>query len=203
MNNGTGIAVDSAYVYLTTDFNRLLIGQYLQIEDTAGIPPTIRITSPASGDTVIEGSTLPITVDAVDDIAVAAVNLLANGTVVAPNTAPPYQLNVTVPVGTSTLTLSATATDFGGNTGTAENVVVNVVPDMPPTAKILSPGAGDTVIEGDKILVTVQAADDVALKAVKLLVNGDVIATDQSAPVPGAIHRAGGCSQLGARSPGH
>lgn len=128
-DNGTGIAVDSAYVYLTTDRNRLLIGQYLQIEDTAGIRPTVRITSPASGDTVIEGSSLSITVDATDDIAVAAVTLLVNGNAVATDTAPPYQFNFSVPVGVSTLTLSATATDFGDNVGTAENVVVNVIPD--------------------------------------------------------------------------
>lgn len=132
-DNGTGIAVDSAYVYLTTDRNRLLIGQYLQIEDTADIPPTVRITSPASGDTVIEGSSLPITMDASDDVAVAAATLLVNDNAVATDTAPPYQFNFSVPVGVSTLTLSATATDFGGNVGTAENVVINVIPD-PKTA---------------------------------------------------------------------
>lgn len=74
-DNGTGIAVDSAFVYLTTDRNRLLVGQYLQIEDTAGRPPTVQIAAPSSGATAIEGGTLPVTVEATDDVAVNIVNL--------------------------------------------------------------------------------------------------------------------------------
>jgi hypothetical protein len=54
-DNGTGIAVDNAFVYLTTDRNRLLVGQYLQIEDTAGIPPTVRIAAPQAGATTVHG----------------------------------------------------------------------------------------------------------------------------------------------------
>src|SRR5262249_51565620 len=46
-DNGTGIAADNQFVYLTTDRNRLLIGQYQAVEDTSGIPPAVQITSPA------------------------------------------------------------------------------------------------------------------------------------------------------------
>lgn len=131
---GTGIAADSAFVYLTTGGNRLLIGQYLAQEDDGGHPPTVRIASPAPGETVIEGSSLPITAEASDDIAVVAVSLLVNGNVIATDTSAPYQFNFTVPEGISSLTFGATAGDLGGNEGTAEDVTVNVIPDPLTTA---------------------------------------------------------------------
>jgi len=150
-DNGTGIAADSSYVYLTTDRNRLFIGQYLTVEDRNGIPPTARITAPAPGSTVIEGSTVPVAVEASDDIAVAAVNLLVNGKVVSTVTTSPYQFNVRMPVGVSSLTLSASAVDLGGNTGTADEVRVSVIPDPGTTVageivdKAGTPVAGATV----------------------------------------------------------
>jgi len=46
----------------------------------------------------------------------------------------PYQFNFKVPTGISSLTIGATAVDFGGNIGAATNVVVNVIPDPLTTA---------------------------------------------------------------------
>lgn len=128
-DEGTGIAVDSSFLYLTTDRNRLYIGQYLDLQDTAGIPPTVSITSPAPGDTVIERVTLPVSIQAEDDVTVTTVSFLVNGNVVSTDTSAPYQFNFTVPVGVNRLTLGAAASDLGGNAGTAQNVVVNVIPD--------------------------------------------------------------------------
>jgi DNA-binding beta-propeller fold protein YncE len=139
-DNGMGIAADGTFVYLTTEHSslgkfgsfgdsRLYIGQYLALVDNRGIPPTAAITSPTPGSTVIEGSVLPITVDAADDVAVAAVTFSANGTPAFTSTAKPYQFNFTVPVGSPTLTLDASAVDLGGNIGKATTVTVNVIPD--------------------------------------------------------------------------
>jgi WD40 repeat protein len=136
-DNGMGIAADGTYVYLaadrnsltkfgSTDDSRLYIGQYL--EPTAdSTPPTATITSPASGTTLFPGSTLSITVDAHDDVAVAAVNFLVNGRVVFTSTSAPYQFNLTVPLGATSLTLGATAIDVAGNTGSAPDVTVDVI----------------------------------------------------------------------------
>ena len=52
-DNGTGIAVDSRFVYLTGSRSRLFIGQYRAIEDLAGVPPTVTITSPVAGADVV------------------------------------------------------------------------------------------------------------------------------------------------------
>ena len=139
-DNGMGIAADSSYVYLTTDHSalekfgtsgdgRLYIGQYQVPQDTKGIPPTATIASPASGGTVVQGSVIKVTVNASDDIAVAAVNLQVNGQTVLTDTTAPYIFYVTVPLTGLTLTLGATAVDFGANIGTAPNVILNTIAD--------------------------------------------------------------------------
>lgn len=138
---GTGIALTQQFAYVTAerfvvsqDFNatgdtRLFIAQYLAIEDNEGIPPTVSLTSPAPGDDVIEGSTIQITANATDDIAVAVVNFLVDGAIVSTDASAPYQTTIVVPVGVTSLTLGATAIDFGSNSGTAAAVRVDVIPD--------------------------------------------------------------------------
>jgi len=161
-DNGMGIAADGTYVYLVTEHSnlgkfgsfgdsRLYIGQYLAQVDNKGIPPTATITAPANGGTVIEGSTIAMTVSASDDVAVAAVNFLVNGQIVFTSSSAPYQFAVTIPVGVTSVTLGATAVDLGGNIGTAQNVVLTVVPDPGTTAvgtvldQFKNPFAGATV----------------------------------------------------------
>lgn len=165
-DKGTAIAADGSYVYLTTDQtngsaqqprngvtddSRLYIGQYLAPVDNKGIPPTAAITSPLNGITVIAGSILPITVNATDDVAVSAVNFLLNGQLVFTSTSAPYQFSATVPTGVSSLTIGATAIDFGANVGTAQTVTVNVIPDPGTTVTGIvvdssqNPVAGATV----------------------------------------------------------
>jgi hypothetical protein len=138
-DNGTGIAVDNSFVYLSADISiqengvngdsRLYIGQYLSIQDRAGIPPVVSITSPAAGSAVIEGSALPINGQATDDVQVASVDFLVNGVTVFTDSVAPYQFSFTVPTGITSLTLGAKAFDIGGNVGTANDVRVNVIPD--------------------------------------------------------------------------
>lgn len=138
-DNGIGIAVDNVFVYLTADQSlqengvsgdsRLYIGQYVALEDTRGVAPIVKITSPISGATVTEGETIPITVQATDDVQVSSVDFLVNGAVVFTDSAAPYEFNVTAPVGVTSLTLGATAVDLGGNLGVASNVQINVIPD--------------------------------------------------------------------------
>jgi streptogramin lyase len=154
-DNGTGIAMDSSYVYLTAEAGtisengangttRLYIGQYQSIQDNLGVPPVIQITSPASGSQIIQGSTVTVTANATDDVAVAAVNFLVNGQLAFTATNAPYQYTFTAPSTGSTLTLGATAVDFGGNVGAAPSVMLNLISDPLTTAigrVIVSSGA--------------------------------------------------------------
>ncbi len=138
-DNGTGIAVDNQFVYLTADHSiqengingdsRLYIGQYQSIEDKNGIPPTIQITSPAPNDQVIQGGSVTVTANATDDVAVAAVNFFIDGQLAFTSTTAPYQYTFTAPIVGSTLVLGATAVDFGNNVGQASNVTLNLIPD--------------------------------------------------------------------------
>jgi len=131
-DNGTGIAADNTYVYLTAESvgdSRLYVGQYLDLPDNAGIPPTVHISAPLSGTTVIAGNTMQVTVEASDDVAVALVQVLVNGTVVATDGAAPYVFAVPVPAGATHLVLGARALDRANNVGAAPDVVLNVSSD--------------------------------------------------------------------------
>ena len=126
----SSVAVDIAYGYLIVPaLNLLRIAKYQNIVDTFGIPPTISITSPASGTTLIQGQTITFSANATDDVAVAAVNFLVNGQTVGTSFAPPYQVPYIVPATATNLTFGATATDYGDNIGTATPVTVAVIPD--------------------------------------------------------------------------
>lgn len=162
-DNGNGLAVDNSYVYLVADLgfeengttgdSRLYIGQYLSIEDTAGIPPIVRITSPTDGTTVVEGQTISVQVQASDDVEVAAVNLLLNGASVGSDSVPPYEFTVTAPLGAGVMSLGAQAVDFGGNTGVAPLVSVNVAVDPGTTVIGRVLDADGNVVEGAAVAV--------------------------------------------------
>ena len=139
-DNGMGIAIDGTYAYLVTEHenltkfgttgdSRLYIGQYLSLVDNKGIAPTASITAPVTGSQVVRGSTIPIIVNASDDVAVAAVNFLVNGQTVFTATAVPYQFNYLVPAGATSITFGANAVDLGGNVGNAATVTVTGIPD--------------------------------------------------------------------------
>src|SRR3989442_14477500 len=77
-DNGTGIAVDGTYVYLTAsrgivengvaDDTRLYIGQYRALEDLKCVSPTVTLVAPADGATFIQGEAIPFRAKATDDV---------------------------------------------------------------------------------------------------------------------------------------
>ena len=142
----------------TVGNSRLYIGQYLAQEDRGGVAPTVRITVPADGSTVIEGMQIPFTVDATDDVSVAAVSFLVNGQVALTDTSAPYQFSLTAPQGVTSMTLGATATDLGGNVGTATNVVIHVMPDPLTTARGRVVDATNTPVAGATVTVLSSSA---------------------------------------------
>jgi large repetitive protein len=173
----------------------LFIGQYLKFPpDIAGVPPTVRILTPSAGGTVAEEAQLSIVVEATDDVSVASVDILVNGQVVAPGT---DVVAYPVPLGATSLTIGARATDTGGNIGEALDVVVAVVPDSePPTVQITAPAPNTTVVEEATVPVRVRATDNVAVASVELLVNGVVVETLTSDPYEFAITVPIGVSSL-------
>ena len=189
-DDGTGIAMDGSFVYLTAALggyvengasgdSRLYIGQYLAMEDIRGIPPTVRISSPSAGATVIHGSTVPVTVEANDDVAVVAVTLLVNGQPVGTDTTVPYEFPVLAPTSGASMTVSATAVDLGGNTGTAPAIMLSLIPD-PLTAVVgavvdpsSQPVAGATVSVFDQFTSTTAAGGGFTIPGVPTI-RGDI-----------------------------
>lgn len=193
-DDGQGIAVEGGYAYLaavngsafiengTTGTSRLYIGQYQVIEDNGGIPPQVFITSPASGTSVTEGSSVTVTANATDDVDVATVKLLVNGAEVDSDSGAPYEFSFNVPLGATSLTLQAQAVDFGNNVTTSASVVLSVTPDLPPTATITAPAEGVVLFEEQTVAFGATATDDVGVASISFYVGGSLVATDTAAP---------------------
>lgn len=63
------------------------------------------------------------------------------------------------------------------------NLAVTIIDDdVPPTVAILSPTDGAPVVEGSTIAFDVDATDDVQIRNVELLVNGEAVTNDLTAP---------------------
>ncbi len=99
-------------------------------------PPTVRITSPASGATV--SGTITVTAEASDNVGVAGVQFKYNGiNFDTEKTSPPYTATAntnSVPDGTYTLT--AVARDAAGNRATSDPVTITVSNNAPPPAGV-------------------------------------------------------------------
>lgn len=137
----TGIDLDSAYVYATAEYyavwqdtgdsgyTALVIAQYAPTDDPVNASPTVRITAPVAGDAAVGGTKIPIRVNATDDERVRSVAVYANGTQIALTRTPPFNTELDVPRNVSSVTLTATAFDFGDRSGDSAPVVLQVLPD--------------------------------------------------------------------------
>src|SRR5262249_52995864 len=136
------------------------IGQYLAVEDTAGVSPFVQLTAPSPGGTVIEGETITLRAEATDDVAVASVSFLVDGTLVRTDTTSSYQTQFTVPLGVQSVTVGASAIDLGSNVGVAADVTINVIPDPLTTVvgRVIdrqgNPVVGATVTSGGQASIT-------------------------------------------------
>ena len=150
----------------TTGTTRLFIGQYIALEDRNGVPPTISITQPISGTSVIEGSDVVVRADATDDVAVASVTFSVNGVATYTDTSEPFEARLTAPAVGAPMVLGATAVDFGGNSAAAPTVEVTVIADpltavsgvvVQNVAGVPQPVSGATVTVFDTFVSTTAA----------------------------------------------
>src|SRR5207244_4194616 len=125
-------------------------------------PPTVSITSPASGATV--SATITVSATASDNVGVAGVQFKLDGANLGAEdtTASPYSTSWnTTAASNGSHTLTAVARDAAGNQKTSAAVTVtvsNTTPDTtPPTVSISSPASGATV--SATIAVSATASD--------------------------------------------
>jgi alpha-tubulin suppressor-like RCC1 family protein len=138
--NETGIAVDTQFAYVTaesvltgSDFGTsgdtvLMIAQYRQVNDTAGIPPTVALLDPTSQTApYYSGETISVQASAADDVAVGVVELYVNGTLAGDDFQPPYTFQYPTQANfVGQLTFAVRAKDLAGNIAESQGVTVDV-----------------------------------------------------------------------------
>jgi subtilisin family serine protease len=144
-------------------------------------PPEVSFTSPAEGATV-SGMTA-IQAVASDNVGVASVSIVVNGSTICTKAAAPYACNWdTTKVANGAYTLLANAVDQAGNYDAALRTVMvgNLTDETPPLVSITSPATGAVV--SNKVAVTVTAADNVGVARAELYVDGVLVGRSTSAP---------------------
>jgi hypothetical protein len=182
-DQGSGVEADSRFVY-RTGFRGLYIAQYVDVPAGDLTPPAVTITSPANGSSVLEGQRVRIALDARDDTGVSFASIFAGNAEIARDSAPPFEMFVRVPAGSSTLTVRAFAHDHSGNQSAAAQAVLNVTRDLqPPAVTIAEPADGLSVSEGMSFRIRASATDNAAVSRLELLSNGAVIASTGSGSI--------------------
>lgn len=168
--DGTGIAIAGPYVFMTgsrgiadnasSGTTALFIGQFLPLEDLAGVAPEVRITSPATNEPQYEGTNVTVTATATDDVAVSMVTFSVNGQLMFTDSSAPYEYTLDIPTGVSAVTLTATGVDLASNIG-SDTITIPVVPDPLTTVSGIvvdeagAPLVGATVVtQGDRTATT-------------------------------------------------
>ncbi len=150
-------------------------------------PPTVTLTSPATGANV--SGSVSLTATASGGAPITSVQFLLDGQPIgAPVSAPPYTFNWAVgstPLGSHFL--SAQATDANGFVGTAADVPVTVGESggggsdhEPPTVAIVNPAAGQQL--SGSVPVTANASDNVAVSSVQFYLDGKALGAGVTKP---------------------
>lgn len=158
------------------------VSEEVTIAVTPNSKPVVDLLAPISDQVAIAGNTLTLAADASDDRAVLRVEFFVNDTPVNADSAPPYRYDYTVPLGATQLAVRAVAYDNVGTSDPMTPVVIPVTPDLPPIVSIIQPLDGDLAVAGALYRVIANAADDVRVAEVRLLVDGVVEQTLQEPP---------------------
>jgi hypothetical protein len=125
--NGTGIALGDGFGVMTVGDVGIQVFRTQQLVDNAGVPPTVALTQPTTGGVVPPGDLYVLSAAATDDVAVAFVDFLIDGTVVATDATPPFSASAFAGAPCSTQTMQARATDVGGNVSLSIPIYVSVL----------------------------------------------------------------------------
>jgi len=140
--------------------------------------PTVAITSPGNGATV--SGTMDVLVNASDNVGVKSVTLSVDGAAVATSSIAPFTNSWNSgSVSNGTHTLTATASDAAGNSGTSSiQVTVSNVSNVDltsPTVSITSPANNAAFDPNVGVTVNVSGNDNVGVASVSLSVDGTMI----------------------------
>lgn len=135
-------------------------------------PVIQQLTADSNG--AFEGSSLTVTA-AIGESDVARVEFLVNGTVVATDTAAPFQAAIAVTAALSpSFVVSARATDTAGNISSPALLTLEVQSDTAPSAAIITPADGATVDTGATLTLRVRGTDDRGVSRIAYQASGQV-----------------------------
>jgi hypothetical protein len=139
------------------------------------VRPVVANVSPASGTSVVPGSTVLVSADVTDDVGIRGVSLDQPGAQFRSLVGNRYTLAFTAPTGTADFTATLTALDYGGNAASAP-ILFHLLADQPPSGSIAFSPAGP-VLPDAFLYAVVDASDDHALKSVVFRFTGAVTDT--------------------------
>lgn len=155
--------------------------------------PVVSIASPQGGASLPVGVATTIAASATDaDGTIAGVEFFANGVSLGVDNSYPYSIPF-VPAATGNYSLTARATDNGGNMADSAPVVVSVSGGTAPAVAIVGPASGSVLNVNTPQTILVNATSPSGfITGVQFLINGTTLATGTSFPystawTPGAI----------------
>jgi hypothetical protein len=165
----------------------------ITITVVADAPPTVAITSPASGTTVKTGVSFGVTVTAQDDVALSKIELTVLGKTYVSNVpAGQSQRTVTFSVAIASgaqpnpsLELRAVARDVNGLVSAASTRTVNLIDGVKPSVQIPSLAGSFIVAPGETIpAIVVGASDAVGVVSIRFFTTGAHEQFEERAVVP-------------------
>lgn len=147
--------------------------------------PTVSLTSPANGATFANGSTINLAATAADsDGTITKVDFYQGATLLNSDTTAPYAFSW-AGAAPGSYSLSAKATDDGGNvtTSAAVNITVNAPANAAPSVGLTSPANGAVFTVGNTISLAANASDsDGTVSKVDFYQGATLLNSDPTAP---------------------
>jgi hypothetical protein len=164
--------------------------------------PTVSITAPTAGTSVVTGTSVAVAATAADaDGTVASVEFFAGATSLGVDNTAPFTATYTTPtVGTINLTARATDNNGGQTTSSIVALTVTSAPvNAAPVTTLTSPSAGSALV-GSTIAIAANATDDGSVASVEFFVNGVSVGVDATAPYTATATAIAGSNSITARA---
>jgi hypothetical protein len=179
----------------TDDLDQVGVSPVRELTRLPDDPPTVALTAPPSGTSLVEGAAVLAQATASDNERVAQVRFAVDGSTVGTDTSAPYAATFTVPLDKTSIEVAAEATDNLGKTAT-DSDTFTILPDPPPTVTLTTPAEGQILFERSLITLEADAADNVAVAKCRFYVNGELVAEDATAPYRAAFTVPAGVTSL-------
>ncbi|WP_225409655.1 extracellular catalytic domain type 1 short-chain-length polyhydroxyalkanoate depolymerase [Stigmatella hybrida] len=165
-----------AYVLDTNICSTWYVARFFGLDTSDAVAPTVSLSAPVNGASV--SGVVRITANATDNVGVAQVQFLVDGTPVGTDTTPPYEATWnSAAAANGTHALVARAFDAAGNSTASSTVSVTVsggISDTTaPTVALTSPSSGATLF--GSVNLTATASDNIGVSRVDFLVDGAVV----------------------------